>query len=132
MEKESNFARVLRCLEKEAASDEPNSFERLAAYICESADEDSTDPRVQVLRSAWGRANAALAARLTAAIKYVGREDTLRVLLVSDLGRSNPKRACELALEGSKLSAADVVRDDFDPREKEFDDLKTREMEAEG
>src|SRR5882724_7445531 len=126
MVKESIFAPELRRLEKEAASDEPMNWERLAAYRCASADEDSTDPPVQVLGSPWGRANPALAARLISAIEYVGRVDTLLLLLQSDLGRANPERACELALEGSKISPTDAAKEDFDPRDKEFEDFKTR------
>jgi hypothetical protein len=123
--------RTLRVLEKRAASDEPITFESNADLRCELAGEDTDDPGVWVFRSDWGRANLARAAKLVAAIEGEGCEDTLRALLLSDLGRSNPERACELALEGSKLSAAEVVRDDFDPRDKEYDDFKTREMERE-
>ena len=91
-----------------------SAWEKLAALKCHDADED--DPIAQVLRSPWGRANLAVAARLTAAIEYADRVDTLRILLQSDLGRSDPERPCELALADSKISPTDAVKEDFDPR----------------
>lgn len=128
MEKNSTFARYLPSLEKRAATEEPATWESYAADRCARAGEESDDPGVWVLRSDWGREHPGLAARRVVAIEWVGREEDLRVLLRSRVG---PERACELALEGSKLSAAEVVREDFDPRDKEYDDFKTREMEGE-
>jgi hypothetical protein len=40
------------------------------------------------------------------------------------LGRANPERAFELTLADSKITAADALKEDFDAREKEFDDFK--------
>jgi hypothetical protein len=122
MGKESTSAWDLPSLEKRAASNDPITWESYAADRCARAGEESDDPIVSVLRSKAGRANPARFARLTAAIEYVGRVDTLRLLLHSDLGRANPERACELALADSKIMAADALKEDFDPRdiEKEY------------
>src|ERR1700738_4296322 len=103
MQKESTFEHSLRVFEQRAASEEPTTFESNADLKCELAGEDTDDPGVWVFRSDWGRTNLARAARLVAAIEYVGRVDTLRLLLQSDLGRANPERACELALADSKI-----------------------------
>jgi hypothetical protein len=127
MERESIFARHLWFLEERVARDE-TPWESLASLKRDDPDADPDDPVVQVLRSGWGREHPSRAAKLTAAIEYIDRRDMLELHLRNGVGL---ERACELALAGSKLSAAEVVRDDFDPRDKEFDDFKTREMETE-
>jgi hypothetical protein len=111
MSGQSIFARELRLLEEMAASDLP-PWEKLAALKCHYREDD--DPVAQVLRSSWGRANPGLAARLTKAIEEAGRVGMLGTILRSDFGRSNPERACQLALAGSKFTAAEVANwDDY-------------------
>src|SRR4051794_9018292 len=114
MRKETSFAQHLQFLKEWSASNE-GPWEKLAALKCRPL-ADGDNPVVQVLRSPWGRANSAMAARLTSAIEYVDGVDTLRHLLRSDFGRSYPERACELALAGSKINATDAASEDFDPR----------------
>ena len=125
MKNESSFARRLRFLEEWRDRDEP-PWESLASLLRDDPDADPDNPRVQVVGSEWGRANPGLAAKRISAIEYLGLVPMLERLLRRGEG---PERATEMALPGSKLSLAEVDRDDFDPRDKEFDDYDPRDNE---